>query len=93
VGRRLDVGQGQDQRRQRHVSRREPELEGADRRRFRQHHAGGAPGGGACELLQQGQVPGVDQAAFTKAAEGAKTGCPISSALKIPMTVKASLES
>jgi len=43
-------------------------------------------------LEVKGQVPGVDQAAFTKAAEGAKTGCPISSALKIPMTVKATLE-
>jgi lipoyl-dependent peroxiredoxin len=43
-------------------------------------------------LEVKGQVPGVDQAAFSKAAEGAKTGCPISSALKIPMSVKATLE-
>ena len=42
-------------------------------------------------LEVKGQVPGIDQAAFAKAAEGAKTGCPISSALKIPMSVKATL--
>jgi len=29
-----------------------------------------------------GEVPGIDQAAFTKAAEGAKEGCPVSGALK-----------
>jgi osmotically inducible protein OsmC len=39
-----------------------------------------------------GWVPGIDAAGFEKAAEGAKTGCPISSALKIPMSVKATLQ-
>jgi len=43
-------------------------------------------------LEVRGQVPGIDQAAFQKAAEGAKTGCPISSALKIQMSVKATLQ-
>ncbi len=43
-------------------------------------------------LEVKGWVPGVDQAAFAKAAEDAKNGCPISSALKIPMSVKASLQ-
>ena len=38
-----------------------------------------------------GNVPGIDAAAFQKAAEEAKNGCPISSALKIPMSVKATL--
>jgi lipoyl-dependent peroxiredoxin len=44
-------------------------------------------------LEVRGQVPGIDQAAFQKAAEAAKNGCPISSALKIPMSVKATLQS
>jgi len=39
-----------------------------------------------------GRVPGIDQAAFAQAAEGAKNGCPISSALKIAMSVKATLQ-
>ena len=43
-------------------------------------------------LEVRGQVPGIDQAAFQKAAEGAKTGCPISAALKIPMNLKATLQ-
>jgi len=43
-------------------------------------------------LEVKGWVPGVDEAAFTQAAEGAKDGCPISNALKIPMSVKASLQ-
>jgi len=30
----------------------------------------------------KGEVPGIDAAAFAKAAEGAKDGCPISRALK-----------
>ncbi|HEY6911192.1 MAG TPA: OsmC family peroxiredoxin [Myxococcales bacterium] len=55
-------------------------------------------GGGGFEVKSsalevKGQVPGIDQAAFAKAAEAAKTGCPISSALKIAMSVKATLES
>ncbi|HET8541515.1 MAG TPA: OsmC family peroxiredoxin [Anaeromyxobacter sp.] len=43
-------------------------------------------------LEVRGTVPGIDEAAFQKAAEGAKDGCPISSALKIPMSVKATLQ-
>ena len=42
-------------------------------------------------LEVEGSVPGIDAAAFQKAAEEAKNGCPISAALKIPMTVRASL--
>ena len=34
------------------------------------------------ELEVKGEVPGMDAAAFAKAAEGAKDGCPISRALK-----------
>ncbi len=44
-------------------------------------------------LEVKGWVPGIDQAAFAQAAEGAKNGCPISSALKIAMSVKATLQS
>ena len=43
-------------------------------------------------LEVKGWVPGLDAAGFEQAAEGAKTGCPISAALKIPMSVKASLQ-
>jgi osmotically inducible protein OsmC len=43
-------------------------------------------------LEVKGWVPGLDQAAFEKAAEDAKNGCPISSALKIAMSVKAALQ-
>jgi len=43
-------------------------------------------------LEVKGSVPGLDAAGFEKAAEGAKTGCPISAALRIPISVKASLE-
>lgn len=42
-------------------------------------------------LEVKGNVPGIDQAAFQKAAETAKNGCPISAALKIQMSVKATL--
>jgi osmotically inducible protein OsmC len=42
-------------------------------------------------LEVKGTVPGIDQAAFQQAAENAKNGCPISGALKIPMSVKATL--
>lgn len=40
-----------------------------------------------------GQVPGLDQAGFAKAAEAAKDGCPISQALKgnVALGVKATL--
>ena len=43
-------------------------------------------------LTVTGDVPGMDQSAFAKAAEDAKNGCPMSNALKIPMTVKATLD-
>jgi osmotically inducible protein OsmC len=45
------------------------------------------------ELDVKGEVPGLDQAAFAKAAEGAKDGCPISRALKnnVKLSVKATL--
>ena len=43
-------------------------------------------------LEVKGWVPGIDAAGFEKAADGAKSGCPISAALKIPMSVKASLQ-
>ena len=33
-------------------------------------------------LETRGEVPGLDQAGFVKAAEGAKEGCPVSGALK-----------
>ena len=42
-------------------------------------------------LEVKGTVPGLDQATFASHAEAAKNGCPISSALKIPMSVKATL--
>jgi osmotically inducible protein OsmC len=34
------------------------------------------------KLVVRGQVPGLDQAGFAKAAEDAKNGCPVSNALK-----------
>ena len=45
-------------------------------------------------LEVRGRVPDIDQAAFQRAAESAKDGCPISGALKgnVDMSVKASLE-
>ncbi len=43
-------------------------------------------------LEVKGWVPGIDQAAFEKAAEDAKSGCPVSAALKIQMSVKAALQ-
>jgi osmotically inducible protein OsmC len=43
-------------------------------------------------LEVKGWVPGIDEAEFGKAAEGAKNGCPVSNALKIAMSVKASLQ-
>jgi len=43
-------------------------------------------------LEVKGWVPGIDDAAFAKAAEGAKDGCPVSAALRIPMSVKAALQ-
>jgi osmotically inducible protein OsmC len=45
-------------------------------------------------LEVRGRVPNVDDAAFQKAAEAAKDGCPISQALKgnVDLSVKATLE-
>lgn len=43
-------------------------------------------------LEVKGWVPGLNAADFENAAEGAKSGCPISAALKIPMSVKAALQ-
>jgi osmotically inducible protein OsmC len=43
-------------------------------------------------LEVKGWVPGIDQAAFEKAAEDAKNGCPVSGALKIKMSVRAALQ-
>jgi osmotically inducible protein OsmC len=43
-------------------------------------------------LEVKGWVPGMNAAEFEKAAEGAKNGCPISAALKIPMSVKAAYQ-
>ena len=45
-------------------------------------------------LEVRGKVPNADDAAFRKAAEAAKDGCPISQALKgnVDLSVKASLE-
>jgi len=43
-------------------------------------------------LEVKGWVPGIDGAAFAKAAEGAKEGCPVSAALRIPMSVQAALQ-
>ena len=47
------------------------------------------------ELTVRGRVPGLDQAGFREAAEGAKDGCPISGALKgnVELSVQATLES
>jgi len=46
------------------------------------------------QLEIRGAVPGLDQAAFQQAAEGAKNGCPVSGALKgnVEMTLDAKLE-
>ena len=45
------------------------------------------------DLEVKGWVPGLDAAGFTKAAEAAKDGCPISNALKgnVALSVKATL--
>ena len=44
-------------------------------------------------LTVKGAVPGIDQAAFQKAAEAAKEGCPVSNALKgnVRFTLQAQL--
>lgn len=48
----------------------------------------------AIALTTVGDVPGIDEAAFKQAAEGAKTGCPVSRALAgVPeITLDASLQ-
>ena len=43
--------------------------------------SGGGPRISRIELTVRGQVPGIDQAAFQKAAEGAKNNCPVSKAI------------
>ena len=47
------------------------------------------------KLEVRGRVPGIDHAAFAAAAEGAKNGCPVSTAFKgnIEMELEARLES
>ena len=42
-------------------------------------------------LEVEGEVPGIDNDTFQKAATAAKDGCPISGALKIPVSLRASL--
>jgi osmotically inducible protein OsmC len=55
------------------------------------------PGEGvkSSHLVVRGNVPGIDQDAFTSAARAAGDGCPISGALKgnVEITVEATLES
>lgn len=44
-------------------------------------------------LETEGDVPGMDAAAFQKAAEGAKAGCPVSKALtSVPIALEAKLK-
>ncbi len=42
-------------------------------------------------LTLRGMVPGINAAKFQELADKAKTGCPISKALKVPMTLDAQL--
>jgi len=45
-------------------------------------------------LQTKARVPGIDEATFREKAEGAKTGCPVSKALKaVPIELDARLES
>ena len=55
----------------------------------------GAPTITSINLATVGDVPGIDEAAFREAAEGAKAGCPVSKALAgVPdVTLEASLQS
>jgi lipoyl-dependent peroxiredoxin len=55
----------------------------------------GAPTITSINLTTVGDVPGIDDAAFRQAAEGAKAGCPVSKALTgVPeITLDASLQS
>ena len=45
----------------------------------------------AIHLTTVAKVPGATESAFETAAQNAKNGCPMSNALKIPMSVKATL--
>ncbi|MBD3624398.1 MAG: OsmC family protein [Rhodobacteraceae bacterium] len=47
----------------------------------------------AIHLDVSAKVPGADDAAFQKAAEGAKAGCPVSKLLKAEISMSAKLES
>ena len=47
----------------------------------------------ASHLNMTAKIPGADQAAFEKAANDAKSGCPISKLLKANITMDATLES
>lgn len=55
---------------------------------------GGAPTVTKMELKTRGKVPGLDQTGFEKAADEAKSGCPVSRALKgiATITLDAKLE-
>jgi osmotically inducible protein OsmC len=45
------------------------------------------------QLRCEAEVPGIDEAAFRKHAEGAKAGCPVSKALaSVPITLEATLK-
>jgi lipoyl-dependent peroxiredoxin len=46
----------------------------------------------AVHLDVTARIPGVDRAAFDKAANAAKTGCPISKVLNVPITMETKLE-
>jgi lipoyl-dependent peroxiredoxin len=46
----------------------------------------------AVHLDVVGRVPGADEAAFTKATENAKSGCPVSKVLNAKITMSAKLE-
>jgi osmotically inducible protein OsmC len=47
----------------------------------------------AVHLDVQAKIPGADPAAFDKAAQGAKAGCPVSKLFKTDITMDAALES
>lgn len=47
----------------------------------------------AVHLTVKAKIPGADEAAFLKAAEGAKANCPVSKVLNADITMDASLES
>jgi osmotically inducible protein OsmC len=55
---------------------------------------GGGPKISKMRLEVRGKVPGIDQAAFQKAADEAKNGCPVSGALKgnVAVELEAKLE-